>query len=320
MKYAMLVLLSVLAACGSQSAKPTMKSQVAAQELTWKTLRRGDSNREVVAAQYFLRGRGYKVDLNGAFDLKTENAVKDFQKTSEIAVDGVLGPQTWSKLVRMIRLNAEGSSVRALQDQLKYKYGYMVPIDGKFGTSTLNAVKDFQKVVRLEVDGVVGPKTWSTLLTDAKADSIARVQVAKRILNNSTKVVLWQYSPVGSRTTDGADALSNLSDTAKGLLAKTSPNAPSKGKSVALSPRMLQAIEAIANDYKIVVTVVAGGFSPGHYTGMGFNIAYINDLPVVSDTDPNVQKVMKICRDNKAIVVGGPNRTTGENRIYCSFY
>lgn len=41
--------------------------------------------------------------------------------------------------------------------------GEPLAVDGKFGTKTENAVKDFQRQSGLTVDGVVGPKTWDAL-------------------------------------------------------------------------------------------------------------------------------------------------------------
>jgi mannosyl-glycoprotein endo-beta-N-acetylglucosaminidase len=64
-----------------------------------------------------------------------------------------------------LRLGSEGKDVRYLQTILNY-YGYSLKIDGIFGKKTEDAVKKFQKSRRLRVDGIVGPKTWTALLTD----------------------------------------------------------------------------------------------------------------------------------------------------------
>lgn len=59
----------------------------------------------------------------------------------------------------------EGEAVKVLQRTLM-AIGYKLPNygdDGEFGTETEEAVKKFQSFNKLEVDGVVGPKTWAAL-------------------------------------------------------------------------------------------------------------------------------------------------------------
>jgi peptidoglycan hydrolase-like protein with peptidoglycan-binding domain len=43
--------------------------------------------------------------------------------------------------------------------------GIKLAIDGKFGASTESAVKQIQQSHGIAVDGVVGPNTWSVLVT-----------------------------------------------------------------------------------------------------------------------------------------------------------
>jgi hypothetical protein len=57
----------------------------------------------------------------------------------------------------------QGEPVRELQQQLK-ELGYDPgAVDGVYGERTANAVRRFQQAVELDVDGVVGPQTWSSL-------------------------------------------------------------------------------------------------------------------------------------------------------------
>lgn len=51
-----------------------------------------------------------------------------------------------------------GKDVVIVQNCLK-----ALPIDGDFGSITENAVKDFQRFWHLDVDGIVGPDTWTKL-------------------------------------------------------------------------------------------------------------------------------------------------------------
>jgi peptidoglycan hydrolase-like protein with peptidoglycan-binding domain len=67
-----------------------------------------------------------------------------------------------------LQLRSTGAKVTELQGYLvQLGYGYSLGqggIDGKFGPSTQNAVKDFQQDAGLQpVDGIVGPRTWGVL-------------------------------------------------------------------------------------------------------------------------------------------------------------
>lgn len=64
-----------------------------------------------------------------------------------------------------LRLGSKGDKVRYLQEILNY-YGYNVTVDGIFGKKTEAAVKQFQKSRKLNVDGIVGLKTWNALLAE----------------------------------------------------------------------------------------------------------------------------------------------------------
>lgn len=63
-----------------------------------------------------------------------------------------------------LRLGSAGNDVLELQQKLNStNYGYNLAEDGKFGSKTLAAVKDYQQRSGLSVDGIVGTNTWGTL-------------------------------------------------------------------------------------------------------------------------------------------------------------
>lgn len=64
------------------------------------TLRRGDRGDEVVRCQELLSAKGFHATADGDFGPKTEDTVKQFQASFELAVDGVVGSGTWSALER----------------------------------------------------------------------------------------------------------------------------------------------------------------------------------------------------------------------------
>jgi N-acetyl-anhydromuramyl-L-alanine amidase AmpD len=63
------------------------------------TVRNGTSGEAVKAVQSQLNTRGYGLTVDGGFGAKTDSAVRSFQSSAGIGADGVVGPQTWSKLV-----------------------------------------------------------------------------------------------------------------------------------------------------------------------------------------------------------------------------
>lgn len=64
-------------------------------------LRKGDKNDSVWALQTLLTGQGYSLGtVDSDFGPKTELAVKNFQKRQQIEVDGIVGTDTWSRLLR----------------------------------------------------------------------------------------------------------------------------------------------------------------------------------------------------------------------------
>lgn len=65
-----------------------------------------------------------------------------------------------------LRRGAIGRSVTRAQ-ALANVYGTGLTEDGNFGPATDSAVRQLQKRFGLDVDGIVGPKTWAALLTAA---------------------------------------------------------------------------------------------------------------------------------------------------------
>jgi len=63
------------------------------------TLKKGYKGNEVKKLQAKLNTVcPYGLVVDGVFGVKTEAAVKDFQKTNDLSVDGIVGAKTWSKL------------------------------------------------------------------------------------------------------------------------------------------------------------------------------------------------------------------------------
>lgn len=70
---------------------------------TWskliKVVKSGSSGQAVKAAQTQLNVYGYGLAVDGGFGTKTKSATVAFQKNHHLAVDGVIGPNTWRALL-----------------------------------------------------------------------------------------------------------------------------------------------------------------------------------------------------------------------------
>lgn len=108
--------------------------------------------------------------IDGIFGTATRNAVMDFQQGEALAIDGVIGNDTWGKMpadpnTPVVKRGSTGSAVIGLQEGL-LKFGGAGsptdpgPADGSFGPRTEAAVKSYQLQHALAGDGVVGPRTW----------------------------------------------------------------------------------------------------------------------------------------------------------------
>jgi peptidoglycan hydrolase-like protein with peptidoglycan-binding domain len=63
------------------------------------TVRRGSQGDAVRAAQSQLVHHGASLQIDGAFGALTESAVRAFQQAHRLAVDGIVGEDTWFAMV-----------------------------------------------------------------------------------------------------------------------------------------------------------------------------------------------------------------------------
>jgi peptidoglycan hydrolase-like protein with peptidoglycan-binding domain len=63
------------------------------------TVRSGDTGEFVKAAQNELDRHNFSLVVDGIFGDKTDAAVRQFQNTAGLVVDGIVGPNTWRVLI-----------------------------------------------------------------------------------------------------------------------------------------------------------------------------------------------------------------------------
>ena len=84
--------------------------------------------------------------------------------TSTAAHEAALIAASYTPSTRTLREGMTGADVKALQSRLAALKYYPGPIDGAFGSDTLEAVWAFQEVQRLTVNGIVGTATKYALV------------------------------------------------------------------------------------------------------------------------------------------------------------
>lgn len=81
---------------------PEKPSDPAPDKLDYPTLRRSDKGEKVRLMQSLLSDRGFdlgKYGIDGDFGSATEAALRSFQRSAGLTVDGVCGPKTWAALL-----------------------------------------------------------------------------------------------------------------------------------------------------------------------------------------------------------------------------
>lgn len=89
----------------AKQEKPTViqKKEESTVNIELKVLREGSENYTVKALQRMLYALGYDlgtVPIDGEFGPKTDAAVRRFQKENKLEVDGIVGQNTWTKLLK----------------------------------------------------------------------------------------------------------------------------------------------------------------------------------------------------------------------------
>ncbi|MGH9223373.1 MAG: peptidoglycan-binding domain-containing protein [Acidimicrobiales bacterium] len=128
----------------------------------WPLIQQGDTDSEesngVFKVQSLLRHRGYDLGADHHFGPITAGKVTEFQSANGLTADGIVGKQTWPRLIVEAAQGASGDAVRAVQSQWRF-----IDHDGVFGPQTDGLVRDFQQSTNLATDGIVGPQTWQAM-------------------------------------------------------------------------------------------------------------------------------------------------------------
>jgi peptidoglycan hydrolase-like protein with peptidoglycan-binding domain len=141
----------------------------------YRTLRPGDHNQRVAAAQCLLRQAGlYDGRVTRRFSQDTATAVRGFQRSHQpLGVTGTLDSTTWTALLAdgrtpVLKYGAASNAVRRLQRSLNATRHSRLPITGVFAAGTQQAVARYQHRHGLTRTGVVNDSVWRLLRTGSR--------------------------------------------------------------------------------------------------------------------------------------------------------
>ncbi len=136
--------------------------------------------------------------VNGLFAKSTQDAVTAFQRVFGLEPDGIVGKATWyrleyifSSVKRLGQLDSEGFNMAELPEEYREtlrpgdsgidvrRFQYILAVIAQFYTgvrpikmtgvyddSTRDAVRDYQQMRGLQVDGIAGPQTYINMYYD----------------------------------------------------------------------------------------------------------------------------------------------------------
>lgn len=163
------------------------------------TMKYGSRGAEVTKLQEQLKKLGYfSGKATGYFGSATKTAVKKFQASKGVAVDGIVGNQT-SKILfnsgTSSRSALSREQLKKVQTALKNQGLYKGKIDGIFGKLTNSAVKQFQQKNGLSATGTIDAATEAKITASAASAVPSRgaASAAKTAAGKNAKIEMLDW-------------------------------------------------------------------------------------------------------------------------------
>ena len=137
---------------------------------TYKQVGYGSQGSDVTELQKLLNKNGYSLAEDGIFGSKTQAAVKDYQKKNSLAVDGIVGNNTWGALTKASTPSATTPSGSTSADTPSKDTGFQY---GEYQVS--DTVKQAEQLLKQQLAQKPGAyqSPWQSQLND----------VIKKIMN-----------------------------------------------------------------------------------------------------------------------------------------
>jgi len=147
-------------------------------------LESGASGAKVTALQQLLAASVSSAKVSGSYDSTTVAAVKSYQSSKSLTVDGQAGPKTITSLMATLSQGSTGTRVSALKTLLSFA-GYTTTSGTTLDATTVASLKTFQSRVGISATGTTTKDTWSRLfmlLDTASTPTISGTTMAGKTL------------------------------------------------------------------------------------------------------------------------------------------
>ncbi|MDL2238418.1 peptidoglycan-binding protein [Christensenellaceae bacterium OttesenSCG-928-K19] len=144
--------------------------------------------------------------ITGYFGPVTEEAVKKFQRTHNLSVDGIMGPASLNLLFSdqvkkyMMYPGDRSDDIKAMQDKLRELGYFNGTSTGYYGNVTTASVRQFQSVNGLTVDGKAGPVTRSMLFSENAEKNPSATKTGTTIAENNDGSTATPMTPEPTQT------------------------------------------------------------------------------------------------------------------------
>jgi GH24 family phage-related lysozyme (muramidase) len=134
----------------------------------------GSTGSEIGIIQNNLKMLGYDpFGIDCEFGVNTEIAVKEFQKSTGLDIDGIVGDLTWNTLIEKIK------NIQAALNS----YGFNLAIDGVAGINTYSCLLRFQEDNNLTIDGIAGKETCNLLFKNNNSSRSDNFNISENGIN-----------------------------------------------------------------------------------------------------------------------------------------
>ena len=145
----------------------------------------GSKGNDVTELQKLLNQNGYNLSVDGDFGSKTQAAVKDYQQKNNLAVDGIVGANTWGALTKAQSSSGSSSSGNATAA------APAEPSAPTFSYTPSDTVSQAEALLQQQL--AQKPGEYQSTWKDQLNDKISQILNRDKFSYDPTKDAMYQY-------------------------------------------------------------------------------------------------------------------------------